>query len=1021
MAFEKTCNDIKKDVEPIAGHDIFLHAPIGIFTSTPEGRYLAANPALAAIFGYESPEALLAGVSDIASQTYADPEDRARAMLLLERDGEIVNYECRRLRRDGTVIWVSMNVRAVRDADGKTLQHQGFTTDITERKRSEEALRQSEERSRLLSDLTMEGIVVHRKGVSIDMNEAMARMLNSTRADLLETNFLDNIHPDDLALVHENMAKAKASPYEIRMVRKGGDVFFAEIEAYDFPMHGETWRVAAVRDITERKRSEEALRASETRLQNLFESMPNGYYRSTPQGRFVEVNPAYVRMLGYESKEELLQLNISRDVYVRPEERGAYLRANRNSEFLELSHSEYYRLRTKDGRIIHVEDQARYIRNERGEVIFHEGICRDITERKRAEEALRASELKLRIIFENSPLGMVYFDKSGTIVECNEKFVELMGSSREKLIGFNTASQSTPKMREAIAKALNGEPAVYEDSYTSVTGGRTLSLRVVFNPVRLGSENTEVIATLEDISERKVAEERLKESELRFKALHNASFGGICIHDKGVILDCNQGLSDITGYTVEELIGMDGLLLTAERFRAEAMDKILSGYEKPYEVTAVRKNGEEYPARLEARCIPYKGRQVRVVEFRDITQRKQTEEALRAAKEAAEAANRTKSMFLANMSHELRTPLNGIQGMIQLMQGTELSREQQEYAALAVESTKRLTCLLSDILDISRIEAGRMPILREPFDFEEALLSLRQIFQPSARQLGNKLEFHISPEIPKLLAGDSLRLQQVVSNLVGNALKFTRNGSVTLEAYPLPSSDPDACRVLFNVTDTGSGIPDDKQAGLFEPFTQVDEGTTRSCQGAGLGLHICKRLLELMGGHITLDSELGRGTSVYFCVTFGKLPPLAATEPPADDEAAEEAASPCNILLAEDCPVNQLAVRRFLEKQGHRVTAVDNGLRAIEALADDHFDIVFMDIQMPIMNGIKATRAIRNGLAGKDRSGVPVVALTAYAMVGDRERFLEAGMDDYLAKPVDMKALGRMVRKMLRKQKLRKH
>jgi PAS domain S-box-containing protein len=772
VAIKNNCNGIGKNTEPIAGHDIFLHAPIGIFTSTPAGKYLAANPALAAIFGYDTPEALLAAVTDVASQTYVDPDDRARAMFLLERDGEIINYECRRLRRDGSTIWVSMNVRAVRDADGNIVQHQGFTTDITERKHS--------------------------------------------------------------------------------------------------------------------------------------------------------------------------------------------------------------------------------------------------------EEALRASELKLRIIFEKSPLGMVYFDRSGTIVECNEKFVELMGSSREKLIGFNTASQSTPRMREALVKALNGEPSVYEDIYTSVTGGRTLILRVVFNPVRLGSENTEVIATLEDISERRAAEERLKESELRFKALHNASFGGICIHDKGVILDCNQGLSDITGYAVDELIGMDGLLLTAEQFRAEAMEKILSGYEKPYEVMAVRKNGEEYPARLEARSIPYKGRQARVVEFRDITDRKQTEEALRAAKEAAEAASRTKSMFLANMSHELRTPLNGIQGMIQLMQGTKLSREQREYAALAVESTKRLTCLLSDILDISRIEAGRMPILREPFDFEEALLSLRQIFQPSARQLGNKLEFYLSSEIPKLLVGDSLRLQQVVSNLVGNALKFTRNGNVTLEAYPLSSSGPDACRVLFTVADTGTGIPDDKQAGLFEPFTQVDEGTTRTCQGAGLGLHICKRLLELMGGHITLDSEVGRGTSVHFCVTFGTLPPLAAAEPPADDEASEEAAPPCDILLAEDSPVNQLAVRRFLEKQGHRVTVVDNGLRAIEALADDHFDIVFMDIQMPVMNGIKATRAIRNGLAGKDRSGVPVVALTAYAMVGDRERFLEAGMDDYLAKPVDMKALGSMVRKMLRKQKLRK-
>ncbi|MGE4293718.1 MAG: PAS domain S-box protein [Desulfovibrio sp.] len=753
--------------------DIFLYAPIGIFFSTPAGRYLAANPAHARLFGYDSPEELIASVMDISTQTYFDPADREEVHRLLARDGEVSNYECRRLRRDGTVFWVSMNVLAVRDESGRIVQHQGFTTDITQR-----------------------------------------------------------------------------------------------------------------------KRSEEARQTSESRLQSLFDNMPNGYYRSLPEGRYVDANPAYVKMLGYASKEELFTLDIPHDVYVSPEERGVYLRQWGNHEFLESNHAEYYRLRTKDGRIIQVEDQARYIRNAQGEVIFHEGICRDITERR-------------------------------------------------------------------------------------------------------------------------LAEERLRESELRFKTLHNASFGGICIHDNGLILDCNQGLSDITGYSLDELIGMDGLLLTAERYRPEAREKIHVGYDKPYEMVGVRKNGEEYPMRLEARSIPYKGRSVRVVEFRDITEQKQIEEDLRTAKEAAEAASTAKSMFLANMSHELRTPLNGIHGMIQLMQGTRLDDEQREYAALAVESTKRLTCLLSDILDISRIEAGRMPIISQPFDLRESLLSLKQIFQPSARQSGNRLKFQISPKIPGALLGDSVRLLQVVSNLVGNALKFTSKGLITLEAVPLPALKPGQYRVLFTVADTGMGIPDNMQDGLFRPFIQVDDSTTRQCQGAGLGLFISKRLVSLMGGTMTLESNLGAGTTVYFSATFGLADPLEAPDSPTDAVQDNRLLKPCRVLLAEDAKVNQLAVLRFLEKQGHFVKAVENGEQAIEALTNEDFDVVFMDIQMPVMGGVEATQAIRNGAAGAEKKNIPIVALTAYAMVGDREKFLAAGVDEYLSKPVEQSALRDMLQRLL--------
>jgi len=392
----------------------------------------------------------------------------------------------------------------------------------------------------------------------------------------------------------------------------------------------------------------------------------------------------------------------------------------------------------------------------------------------------------------------------------------------------------------------------------------------------------------------------------------------------------------------------------------------------------------------------------RVLVLRDITRRKEIETQLRDARDDAEAAGQAQSRFLATMSHEIRTPMNGVVGFTQLLKHTPLDAEQREYLELIDQSANSLLVIINDVLDYSKIVADELRIERVRCEVAAIVEQAARLLEPQAVKKGLELTTRVAPEVPAAVTGDPVRLQQILHNLLGNAIKFTEKGSVRLEVF-----SPQKGMLAFKVTDTGIGIAPEQQMGIFEPFRQADISTTRRFGGTGLGLSITRRLCELMGGSLAVQSELGRGS------TFTATVRAAATTTPGVSGGRPggllQVPAPTRrlkLLVLEDNPINQKVIKMFLDRLGHETRLVDDGAEGLAALADETFDALLMDLEMPVMDGYETVRQIRAKEAATRTSRVYIIALTAHALKGEQERCLALGMNDFLTKPVNLAVLG---------------
>ncbi len=524
------------------------------------------------------------------------------------------------------------------------------------------------------------------------------------------------------------------------------------------------------------------------------------------------------------------------------------------------------------------------------------------------------------------------------------------------------------------------------------------------------------VAVAEALS-RKRAELTLRESEQRFKTIFQASpnLNFISTVKEGRILEVNKAFCRIMGYSREELLGRTSLELGFWDTPGDRMPlaALLSqkGRFKNREIQFRTKSGEIRTILSSAELIKIQGKSHILGVGQDITERKQAEEALkkseehlRQAKEEAEEANRAKSKFLANMSHEIRTPMNGIIGLSHLLEMSLEKEKNREYARMIHKSGLSLLEIINDILDLSKIEAGRIELDHAPFRLRDLLRSTVDPLMLEAGAKGVELLHAVDSEVPDRLEGDPGRLRQVLTNIVGNAVKFTEQGTVAMAVSLAEEPTEKAARLLFVVRDTGIGIPRNKLASVFDAFSQAGGSAHVKYGGTGLGLAISRQLVELMGGRIWVESTEGAGSTFFFTAVFERGHAPSENRSLARPTRAQAQGRQLRILLVEDNMVNRLFAKELLVSQeGHAVATAANGQEALEMLRESPFDLVLMDIRMPVMDGVEATRRIRLGQAGNP--DIYIVALTAHALKGDRERFLLAGMNDYLAKPLDLDLL----------------
>ncbi len=698
--------------------------------------------------------------------------------------------------------------------------------------------------------------------------------------------------------------------------------------------------------------------------------------------------------------------------------------------------------RAKDGSLYWVDTTIVPVLDARGKPVKYIAVRFDITARKQAEEALLKPGALQTAIFNSANFSSIATDAKGVIQIFNVGAERMLGYTaaevmnkitpadisdpteliaRAKTLSAELGTPITPGFEALVFKASRGIEDIYELTYIRKDGSRfpalvsVTALRdaqdTIIGYLLIGTDNT--TRKLVEAEQKKL-DQRLRDQQFYTRSLIESNIDALMTTDpSGIITDVNKQMEALTGCTRDELIGAPFKGYFTDPERAEAGIKLVLSEKKvtDYELTARARDGKETVVSYNATTFYDRDRTLQGVfaAARDVTERRRFELELKQAKADAESASRTKSDFLASMSHEIRTPMNAIMGIADLLAKTPLSAEQNKYVQIFRRAGDNLLNLINDILDLSKVESSQLELERTGFSLSDLLGKVTEMVAARAEEKGLALVCEIAPDVPNELIGDPTRLQQVLLNLVGNAIKFTEWGEVSMRVtLDGDSSVPIALR--FTISDTGVGIATENLGRVFERFTQADSSTTRRFGGSGLGLTISKRLAEAMGGRIGVESILAKGSVFSLVVPFEiwASATLRATLPPGSELA--QTLPSLRILLAEDSADNCTIAMAYLEGTPYQVEIAETGAIACEMFAAGRYDLVLMDRQMPVMDGLTATRKIRAWEKANDRAPTPIIALTASALKGDREKCMAAGCTAFLTKPIKQEVLLRAIK-----------